>query len=110
MKNTNSEKTNAQDNRGREDNATIKTDADEVSGSSDCSFSVLDRRPIRYDKETDTWSEPLPTRQELVGIGVEKIYEKLGPFVEAFLETGPDLDTLVPQCLPIDPTINRERI
>ncbi len=101
---------NVPDNRGREENQTTKLDTDEVSGSSDGSFSVLDRRPIRYDKETDTWSEPLPTRQELVGIGVEKIYEKLGPFVEAFLETGPDLDTFVPQCLPIDPTINRERI
>jgi hypothetical protein len=36
---------NVPDNRGREDNATIKTDADEVSGSSDCSFSVTAERP-----------------------------------------------------------------
>jgi hypothetical protein len=47
MKNTNSEKTNAQDNRDREDNATIKTDADEVSGSSNGSVAVTTNLPRR---------------------------------------------------------------
>lgn len=44
---------NAPDNRDREDNATIKTDADEVSGSSDCSFSVGSLRST-FLKDHDT--------------------------------------------------------
>lgn len=48
---------NASDNRDREENANIKTDTAEVSGSSDGSFSFLDRRPIdlRLDKATGKW-------------------------------------------------------